>query len=164
MKRKKLVFLTLALLLPVAVFVFLKIFGRNEFTVPVMHQEGMIEAPANCDFTYETPYLIPDSLVSDLNFQDRDSVYVFYFDPSLTTPMNRISVEFKWASVKVVTPSDFHGRTDLRSINDCVLLIPPEASVALVDHKNRIRGYYDGTDRDEVDRLIVEIKIILKQY
>jgi hypothetical protein len=39
-----------------------------------------------------------------------------------------------------------------------------EASVALVDHKNRIRGYYDGKDRDEVDRLIVEMKIILKQY
>lgn len=164
MKRKKLVFLTLALLLPVAVFVFLKIFGRNEFTVPVMYQEGMIDAPANCGFTYEAPYLVPDSLVSGLNLRDRDSVYVFYFDPSLATPMNRISVEFKWASVKVVTPSDFHGRTDLRSIKDCVLLIPPEASVALIDHKNRIRGYYDGTDRDEVDRLIVEIKIILKQY
>jgi hypothetical protein len=39
-----------------------------------------------------------------------------------------------------------------------------DTSVALVDHKNRIRGYYDGIDRDEADRLIVEMKIILKQY
>jgi protein SCO1 len=33
----------------------------------------------------------------------------------------------------------------------------------LVDKNRRIRGYYDGTDREEVDRLIVEMKI-LKEF
>jgi hypothetical protein len=42
--------------------------------------------------------------------------------------------------------------------------MPPDSAVTIVDNQNRIRGYYDATDRDEVDRLIVEIKIILKQY
>jgi protein SCO1/2 len=31
----------------------------------------------------------------------------------------------------------------------------------LVDELGRIRGYYSGTDRDEVDRLILETKILL---
>lgn len=31
----------------------------------------------------------------------------------------------------------------------------------LVDAEGRIRGYYSGTDRDDVDRLILEIKILM---
>lgn len=33
----------------------------------------------------------------------------------------------------------------------------------LVDGQKRIRGYYDGTDREEVDRLILEINVLLSQ-
>jgi protein SCO1/2 len=31
----------------------------------------------------------------------------------------------------------------------------------LIDEQGRVRGYYDGVDREEVDRLVVEIKILL---
>lgn len=34
----------------------------------------------------------------------------------------------------------------------------------LVDKEGRIRGYYDGTDKKEVDRLITEIAILLHEY
>jgi protein SCO1/2 len=34
----------------------------------------------------------------------------------------------------------------------------------LVDKKGWIRGYYNGTDEKEVDRLITETKILLKEY
>lgn len=164
MKGKKLILLTLALLFPVAVFIFLKIFGRNEFKVPTLHEEGTIDAPANCSFNYTAPYRIPDSLIAGLSLRTRDSLYVFYFDQSLTTPMNRVKTASKWWSVSVVEASSFPAGSDLRMIRDCVLLMKPPASVVLVDHHYRIRGYYDGTDRDEVDRLIVEMKIILKLY
>lgn len=164
MKGTKLIFLTLALLLPVAIFVFLKLFGKNEFDVPVMHQEGTIDAPADCNFAYATPYHVPDSIIRNLQLKKTDSLYVLYFDPTLSTPMNRISVEFKWAPVTVVAPSSFADGTDLARLKDCVFLMQAPNSVTLLDHKNRIRGYYDGSDRDEVDRLIVEMKIILKQY
>ena len=33
----------------------------------------------------------------------------------------------------------------------------------LVDSQRRIRGYYSGTDRSDVDRLIVEMKILLEE-
>ncbi|CAN5389065.1 SCO family protein [soil metagenome] len=33
----------------------------------------------------------------------------------------------------------------------------------LVDGQKRIRGYYDGTDREDVDRLILEINVLLSQ-
>lgn len=164
MKGKKLIFLTLALLLPVAIFIFLKLFGRNEFNVPPMHQEGSIETPVNCNFTYTAPYHVPDSVIASLHLTKPDSLYVLYFDPALITAMNRVSVEFKWSPVNVVAPSSFSRETNVRILKECVLLMQPPASVTLIDHKNRIRGYYDGSDRDEVDRLIVEMKIILKKY
>lgn len=34
----------------------------------------------------------------------------------------------------------------------------------LIDKEKRIRGYYDGTDQEEVDRLIHEIEVLLKEY
>ena len=129
-----------------------------------MHQEGKIDAPASCDLQYTVPYVVPDSVIRTAGLNGKDSLYVFYFDPLLNTAIKRVSVEFSGASVNVVSPSAFVDRTDLRIFQECILLMKEGTSVALVDHKNRIRGYYDGRDRDEVDRLIVEIKIILKQY
>ena len=161
---KKLIFLTLALLLPVAIFIFLKIFGRNEFNVPLMHQEGHIDRPDNCDFTYSSPYTVPDSLMDLLDLKTADSLYVFYFDPSITAAMRRVATETRRFPVQVIDPVSFPRGTDLRIIEECILIIQPPASIALLDARNRIRGYYDGSDRDEVDRLLVEIKIILKQY
>lgn len=36
--------------------------------------------------------------------------------------------------------------------------------IILVDQQKRIRGYYDGTDREDIDRLITEINILLGEY
>ena len=33
----------------------------------------------------------------------------------------------------------------------------------LVDARRHVRGIYDGTNEDEVDRLITEIKILLEE-
>lgn len=165
MRGKKILFLTLALLLPIAIFIFLKIFGRNEFDVPVMHQEGKVDAPENCDFTYATPYFIPDSLTAFFEVNNADSLYVIYFEPGLSVPMKRVTVEIGEASIKVIPPSVFTLlKTDVRVLKECILLVKSPHSIVLLDNRKRIRGYYDGSDRDEIDRLIVEIKIILKQY
>jgi protein SCO1 len=36
--------------------------------------------------------------------------------------------------------------------------------LVLVDKQGRIRGYYSGTKREEVDRLILEIQVLEKEY
>lgn len=36
--------------------------------------------------------------------------------------------------------------------------------LVLVDKDKRIRGYYSGTDREDVDRLITELQVLLKEY
>jgi hypothetical protein len=164
MKGKKIIFLILALLLPATIFVFLKLFGKNEFQVPILHEDTVPHAANNCDFTYRTPYRVADSIITALDPRRKDSVYVFNFDSRLADPMNRVSTEFADDPVRVVNTADLPQRFEPSFLRECVLLMPPDSAVTIVDNQNRIRGYYDATDRDEVDRLIVEIKIILKQY
>ena len=164
MKGKKIIFLILALLLPATIFVFLKLFGRNEFQVPVLHENSIPRRADNCDFTYKTPYRVADSVISALDGEKDDSVYVFNFDSRLDDAMNRISVEFGDDPVSVVNTADLPPKFDARVLRECVLLMDRDTAVAILDNRNRIRGYYDASDRDEVDRMIVEIKILLKQY
>jgi hypothetical protein len=38
---KKFIFLILTLAIPVSIFLFLKIFGNNEFEVPVLFEDGL---------------------------------------------------------------------------------------------------------------------------
>jgi hypothetical protein len=164
MKGKKILFLFLALFSPVVVFVFLKMFGKNEFQVEVLYQKGGIEAPAHCGISYSTPYRIADSVMSGLGANNNDSLFVLYFDPSQESSMTRVSVEFKQDPLQVISVHDSSLHVDVAFVRDCILLMPRDSSVALVDNMHRIRSYYDGRDRDEVDRLIVESKIILRKY
>lgn len=48
---------------------------------------------------------------------------------------------------EVVTPEYFHS-----------------SRLMLVDREGRIRGYYNGVSRDDVDKLILEIKVLLQEY
>ena len=164
MKGKKIIFLILALVLPATIFVFLKLFGRNEFQVPVLHENNIPGRADNCDFVYKAPYRVADSVISALDPEKDDSVYVFNFDNTLEDAMSRISVEFRGDPVSVVNTADLPPKFDAGVLRECVLLMDPDTAVAILDSRNRIRGYYDASDRDEVDRMIVEIKILLKQY
>lgn len=164
MKRKKIIFLILALLLPGTIFVFLKLFGRNEFQVPVLHEKSVPDVSDHCDFAYSTPYRMPDSILTSVDPRRNDSVYVFNFDRRVDEAMQRISEEFRDHPVRVITTSRFPSGFDPAILRECVFLMRGDTSVVVVDNSNRIRGYYYASDRDEVDRMIVEIKIILKQY
>jgi hypothetical protein len=46
----------------------------------------------------------------------------------------------------------------------CVFLVNEPWQAVLLDQDKRIRGYYDLRNRDEEDRLRVELKILLKKY
>ena len=164
MKGKKLLFLFLALLLPVAIFVFLKIFGRNEFEVPVLHQDSIPATSAHCNIRYTMPYRLADSVMTKRATNGSDSLYVLYFDGPAAGAMKRIATEFSGDPLAIAAVSEHVPADEISFLKQCILLMGNDVSVALVDHRRRIRGYYNADDRDEMDRLIVEIKIILKKY
>ena len=164
MTGKKILFLFLALLLPVVIFIFLKTFGQNEFQVPVLHQDSIPARSSDCNIRYTTPYRIADSVMAQFEANGRDSLYVVYFDESQRAAMTRISVEFHGDPISVVAGEEAMPASQMQALKDCILLMEDQTSITLIDHQGRLRGYYNGSDRDEVDRLIVEMKIILKRY
>ena len=57
----------------------------------------------------------------------------------------------------------FYGQ-QFSSLRNCIFLLGQSTNAVLIDAERRICGQYDLTDLDEADRLIMEMKIILKQY
>jgi len=47
---------------------------------------------------------------------------------------------------------------------NCVLFLKGPADMVVVDRRGRLRGQYILADREEVDRLLTEVSIILKRY
>jgi hypothetical protein len=50
------------------------------------------------------------------------------------------------------------------NLKDCVFFLKEPYNSVLIDDQKRIRGYYKLGDRAEMDRLEVELKILLKEY
>lgn len=186
MNSKKPILLFLALVLPVVVFVFLKFFGKNEFAVPVLFEDG-IATPVGCEsFRYDVPYSIPDTLLANITWNSSDSISLVVFGDATNAEQqeqsiqfNRIFTEFPTDNFKVILLSETNNveQSELEnvrivrvnwqyesSVRSCVFLLKPTDNTVLLDSKKRIRGQYNTTNREDVDRLIMEIKIMLKKY
>lgn len=175
---KKSVFLFLALLLPVSIFLFLHFFGRNEFDIPIYYQSETIEIP-DCSIDYQYPYKINKTHVA-LN-----GTSVVFFASGLSRDqfnesvfqLDRISNEFEnnppqlflvtqstdslssltWPNVLVLDKETYY--TEQR----CIFLADGNR-IVLVDSLQQIRGLYSNAVLKEVDRLILELKILFKEY
>jgi hypothetical protein len=162
MQKKKILFLFLALIFPVLVFVFLKFFGRNEFEVPVLHKDSV--GVNNCGVKYATPYLLPDSIAELVFSVGNAQLYLLNFS-SDEAVLKRLGEELNTNDLKLINPSvNLSSLKDQEFIRRCVLLVPEGHDMVLIDSLKQIRGYYNSQNLDEVDRLIMEVKIILKQY
>lgn len=162
MKGKKVSFLFLALLLPVCVFVFLKFFGRNEFEVPLLFQDGS-EFPKDCNRPYTTPYILSDTIMQTIEKGGEAALYLINFSNDQGV-LNRFKTEMG-EEVRVIEASELSGDSEkTKEIGRCVLLMQASADIVLVDAQKRIRGQYSSAKLDEVDRLLLESKIILKKY
>jgi hypothetical protein len=181
MKKIKAVVLILALALPVSIFLFLKYFGKNEFVVEPFFTDEMPEGRAHeCGFAYAVPYQIPDSLLHQLGWNQQGALTLFSFDggASHASAYNRIKANFEEQDVKIMnlvtkgeemapvrgiwTLALDKGLTD--RFKRCFFFLDEPNDLLLVDTQGRIRGYYQLSSREEIDRLLMEISIILKRY
>jgi len=155
----KFLLLFLALALPGLIYVFLKTFGRNEFDVPALYQEGVVPAMQECPGPYAVPYAVPDSMLGSLRWRPGVPSAIVFNPATVRTAIDRLNNEFRDGEFNLMEVPD-----SLVNKAVCALLLQPDANVVVIDTGQRIRGYYDAADRDETDRLILELKIILKKY
>jgi len=159
MKGKKALFLFLAFLLPALIFIFLKIFGKNEFAVPPLYQVEKPEVLSGCTFQPTTPYHVPDSVITGLHFDSDSLVCIWYGNLS-----HEGSKQFKRVMAVCEKYPVKQLRLDKSYQSKCVFFLKEPYDVALIDHKGLIRGQYVASDREEIDRLLIEVDIILKKY
>jgi len=156
----KFLLLFLALALPGLIYVFLKTFGQNEFNVPALYQEGPAPGGNDCPgFVYSVPYAVPDSLLGLMAWKSVAATLIFTDQAVTDQAIDRLSDVFPDGAMDVIVVPD-----SLRAAAACALALQAPATAAIVDKDKRIRGQYDVTDREETDRLILEMTIILKRY
>ena len=157
----KKVILIIGLLFPIGVFVFLRFFGKNEFTIPVYYESGIEEVPTDCIRNYQVPYQVSDSLLINFGWTGKDVLIVTDTTQSVRKGLMRLDEELS-SEIQTIFLT---GENDyLNEIFTCDLFLQKPWTTVLLDDQRRIRGYYDPTSREEVDRLIVELKILLKKY
>lgn len=174
---KKPLLLFLALLLPVTIFLFLHFFGQNEFEIPVYYESSIEQVPTSCQIEYNFPYRVTNT---SLNL---DTTAVVFFVRGLseeqliesTFQLSRLVDEFGEAVPQILLVNQQTDEmvnavkmTLLDSASyiiekDC-LFIAGDNQIVLVDGEKRIRGYYANATLKEVDRLILELKILFKDY
>ena len=149
---KKIGYLFLALALPGLIFVFLRKFGKNEFNLPVYHSEGRLATPCG---EIEGPYRLPDSVMSDSNVPTT----LFVLPQAVTRIEKGLGDGFTSNDYQMVQVD-----TAQRTLEDCVLILNGPWTAVLVDGEGQIRGYYEPSTREEMDRLKMEMSILLKRY
>ena len=175
---RKFLYLFLALALPGLIFVFLKKFGKNKFSVPVYFENG-IQADSICGMNTTGAYAIPDSVFERIGMR-KDAmaklVIVYPFIKDNLSEISRVNAKYSANDIETVVVSGIQNNpeTNFRRvfldydefgpIVLCFLRMAEPWSVVLLDKQNAIRGFYDGSRRDEMDRLDMELSILLERY
>lgn len=161
---RKLLYLFLALLLPGLVFVFLKYAGSNRFDIPVFHSDNVL-IPAECGWQVQAPYTLPDSVWRYTTRQNPANVVIFPVkDVDALIVAHDLSEEIGDRVTTVNAAEVVTDSVTRQHWQSCIFLLQQPRQTVLFDEKGRIRGYYDLRSRDEMDRLRVELKILLEQY
>lgn len=212
MKLLKWSVLTLFLLVPILIYLFLINFGKNHYELPIYYEEGLpIEGKGNDGKQHYIPafsFINQDrQTVTEKDLKDKIYVANFFFVtcpsicPKMSSQVQRVQRYFEkdkdvmfvsftvnpkhdtpevlkeYAQEHKAIAGRWHFLTgeqdkiyDLARYGFALAVVDsslksPDAFIhseklVLVDKKSRIRGYYDGTDREDVDRLITEIKLL----
>jgi len=161
---KKSAYLFLALLLPGLVFVFLKFFGSNKFDIPVYYADTVRVAPY-CSGMIKAPYTLPDSVWNYFPLRKTANVALLSPDRDDVKEVTDVVSGELGDRVDMVYFEKLELDSATRSRwTNCVFLAENPRLTVLFDGQGRIRGYYDIRGLDEVDRLRVELKILLEQY
>ncbi len=163
MVNKKIIFLFLAFILPTCIFLFLKFFGKNEFTVEPLYADVYPEPVAGCPSVMTLPYSVPDSIMAQLPDKSAELFVLKFgvFSGESANQMRRTKEEFSNDPVVISTMPESRKSNNWR---DCVFFLKQPYDLVVIDRTGVIRGQYNSAEREEIDRLITEVSILLKKY
>jgi hypothetical protein len=186
----KTIILILAFVLPICIFIFLKLFGRNEFDVPPLFATTPPSVVQGCDRNVALPYAVSDSIWSSFKAAP-DSLFVIFFEPpdgEARNQMDRVNEQTGSDPIQLIELTNVGSKAtagfdigeasdsaafiqtttkkniDYTMLRRCVFLLDGDSNVVMVDRRGVLRGQYIASDREDIDRLLTEITILLKKY
>ena len=172
--------------IPVIIALILNIFGENTFSVQVYYETG-VNSP-ECGVSTTEQYRIKD--LAGTSLEGKTSI--IFFKSELNNNFSSIRVELvrilstkvKSSHLQVLVIGDesnsdrneddftsvFVGRDSLQAIANCDLLISEQpiedvySVLVLIDREGRIRGYFEGKDMEQFDRISAEMDIVELEY
>ncbi|MCD9017460.1 hypothetical protein [Parachryseolinea silvisoli] len=159
------ILLLVALVLPTCIFVFLKFFGKNEFAVEPLYQVAPKEGVAAECGALNFPYQVPDSVLKKYVQMGKDSMVLLAvgeLNKESDTQLKRVEEEF--GDISFIRRLMTNQAPLNRTLRKCVFLLPESSNLVLIDKEGTIRGQYNASDREDVDRMLTELTIIFKKY
>ena len=146
--------LLFSLLFPVIVFLFLKFFGQNEYELSIYNSscsdliENLLKEPNNniklLDVRLNDDNLLIDNYINKLDISNEIKVITLSGQPR----------NLEWMSIKV-------DNLLIKNLTTCVdNIVFNKSFILLIDTKNNVRGHFYSTDREEIERLDVEMDIL----
>ncbi|MGW8123505.1 hypothetical protein ACV07N_12665 [Roseivirga echinicomitans] len=189
--KKKGFFLFLLIMFPVLLFLFLKGFGTNQFSIPIYYSNGIGDTlrQVTClerdseQYIVKNPQLVlgvtkvihferMDGPVLKSRLEELEKVQDVFYDNSeiqMFTYLNNASIQTNAITgynqrIRFMDQFWHFQALDSNSwsnLKHCGLVMSElDNRVVLVDAKNQIRGYYNIMEREETDRLILELRIL----
>src|SRR5579872_5812102 len=147
--NKKITYLLLALALPGLIFIFLKIFGKNHFDIPVYYKDGISDSLKECSGPHSGQYTIPDSVLRFLSYKkDSDCLFI---EASEMHNKDVAQLRKTFGDQLQIIILDGVELTRLNRIKKCALFLKDPWQAVLVDKQKRIRGYYSFVNLEETD-------------
>ncbi len=160
MKSRQVLILLVALIFPSCIFIFLKIFGKNRFDVQPMFANEVPAISSECSVDYRLPYQVADSVLQRIGMGENRVAYIYFGDEGAERLFARVDERYENDPV-TSTRLDPEENSFIRK---CIFLLEEPFDVVLVDSNGVIRGQYNAHDRDEIDRLITEIAVLIEKY
>ena len=189
--RKTIVFIVLGI--PVLIAVILKFFGESQYEIPIYYEDGVVNLECGIQTTDQYYLQsLHDGDNDILSFREATTILFIQselnnpsvqIDQQIARMMStktssnelRICVLTNDQSMLNIS-SDYlvleYDIESLRQVVNCELLVSSSEiaeeeigynTVILIDDSGRIRGYYDGTEEEEFDRLSAEVDILLTE-
>lgn len=185
--RKSIIFLTL--LIPVLIAIVLKFFGSNHYDIPVYYENGIQKEDCNLNQQDQYYVAESEFGKNDLSWTNNTNLVYFNSElnsslPHIQQELPKLAIENAsdlnlriWAlgDGEKIDMNNIDityiplSKEQQYNISRCQLIIPDNletikgsefGTIVMIDGKGRIRGYYNGGEQEEYDRLSAEIDIL----
>ena len=158
---KKGFILLFSLLFPIIVFLFLKFYGQNEYELSVYNSScsEIIDEYIINDFNRNNNIRIVDIRMTDNDILVDNYINKLEINDQIEviTLSNKLR-NLNWLNLVV-------DKVLIERLSECIQNEYLDKSfILLLDKQNRVRGHFYSADRKEIERLDVEIDILLLEY